>query len=104
VEALRKHNDEVEATLFDDSKNLMDRKAREMVIVATCIALRDVLPHIQVHMHAAHKAGATPEEIMELINLVSRWAGNVAKVVGLEAWRATFRPDLPTIMRVSELR
>ena len=47
---------------------------------------------------------ATPEEILALLNLVGNWIGSVAKMVGLEAWRATFRPDLPTIVRVVELR
>ena len=39
-----------------------------------------------------------------MLNLVGDWIGNVAKLVGLEAWRATFRPDIPTIDRVVELR
>ena len=55
-------------------------------------------------MHAAKNAGATPEEIFELIELVGGWTGSVAKINGLEAWRATFRPDLPTIDRVVELQ
>jgi hypothetical protein len=55
-------------------------------------------------MHAAHQAGATPEEILEVLELVGDWTGSVAKLVGLEAWRATFRPDIPTIDRVVELR
>ena len=54
-------------------------------------------------MHAAHKAGATPEEIMEALKLGGGWVG-IRKAVGLEAWRATFRPDIPTIDRVVELR
>ena len=54
-------------------------------------------------MHAAQKAGVTPDEILELIELLGGWIGNVAKINGLEAWRATFRPDLPAIQRVVEL-
>ena len=54
-------------------------------------------------MHAAHKAGATPEEIMEALNFVGSWIG-IRRILGLEAWRATFRPDLPTIDRVVELK
>ena len=41
--------------------------------------------------------------IMEALNLVGGWIG-IRKAVGLEAWRATFRPDIPTIDRVVELR
>ena len=42
-------------------------------------------------MHAAQKAGATPEEIMEGLNFVGSWIG-VRRLLGLEAWRATFAP------------
>ena len=81
-----------------------DRKTKELLIIVACVAQRDMVSHLQIHMHAAHKAGATPEEILEVLNLVGDWIGSVAKLVGLEACRATFRPDLPTIDRVVELR
>ena len=104
VEALKKHNNDSEATYLKHKEELIDRKTKELLIVATCVALRDTVSHIRVHMHAAHKAGATPEEILAVLELVGRWIGSVAKVAGLEAWRATFRPDIPTIDRVVELR
>ncbi|MBI4191133.1 MAG: carboxymuconolactone decarboxylase family protein [Betaproteobacteria bacterium] len=103
AEALKKHNDNTVANSFL-KQGLLDRKTKELLIVIALVAQRDSVPHIQLHMHAAHKAGATPEEIMEAVNLVSGWIGNIAKVFGLEAWRATFRPDLPIIDRVVELR
>jgi len=37
---------------------------------------------------------------MEVLNFVGSWIG-VRRLLGLEAWRATFRPDLPTIDRVA---
>jgi len=40
---------------------------------------------------------------MEALNFVGSWIG-VRLLLGLEAWRATFRPDLPTIDRVVELK
>jgi hypothetical protein len=52
----------------------------------------------------ALKAGASPEEIMEALELIGSWTGTVNRTKGLEAWRAVFRPDLPTIDRVVELR
>ena len=104
VDALKKHNDHSEATYLKVREDLFDRKTKELLIVATCVALKDSVPHIQCHMHAAHKAGASPEEILAMLDLVGRWGGTVAKINGLEAWRATFRPDLPTIDRVVELR
>ena len=71
--------------------------------VVACVASGNLVSHIQIHMHAAQKAGATPEEIMEALNFVGSWIG-VRRLLGLEAWRATFRPDLPTIDRVVELK
>jgi hypothetical protein len=58
---------------------------------------------LAAELHAAQEAGATPEEIMDALNFVGSWIG-VRRLLGLEAWRATFRPDLPTIDRVVELK
>ena len=102
VEALKKHNDEVEAGYL--KKSLLDRKTKELLLIVACVSLRDSVSHMQVHMHAAHKAGATPEEILAVLDLVGDWVGSLAKIGGLEAWRATFRPDIPTIDRIVELR
>ena len=101
VEALKRHNGNTEANYLKEG--LVDRKTKELLIIVACVASGDLVSHIQIHMHAAHKAGATPEEIMEVLNLVGGWIG-IRKAVGLEAWRATFRPDIPTIDRVVELR
>ena len=101
-EALKKHNDNTEANYLKEG--LIDRKTKELLIVVACVASGDLVSHMQLHMHAAHKAGASPEEIMAVLDLVGGWIGNVAKIKGLEAWRATFRPDIPTIDRVVELR
>jgi alkylhydroperoxidase/carboxymuconolactone decarboxylase family protein YurZ len=102
VNALKAVNDHVEATYLNES--LLDRKTKELLIIVACVAQGDLVSHVQIHMHAARKAGATPEEIMEVLNLVGGWIGSVNKAKGLEAWRATFRPDIPTIDRVVELR
>jgi alkylhydroperoxidase/carboxymuconolactone decarboxylase family protein YurZ len=102
AETLKRHNDNTHRNYLKESK--IDRKTKELLIVVACMASRDLVSHMQIHMHAAHKAGASPEEIMEVIDLVSGWTGNVAKIPALEAWRATFRPDIPTIDRVVELR
>ena len=101
-EALKKHNDATEQNYL--KKGLLDRKTKELVIIATCVALKDSVAHMRCHMHAAKNAGVTPEEILEVIELIGGWMGNVAKINGLEAWRATFRPDIPSIDRVVELK
>ena len=102
VNALKAVNDQVEANYLNQS--LLDRKTKELLIIAVCVAQGDWVSHIQIHMHAANKAGATPDEIMEALNLIGGWTGSVNRAKGLEAWRATFRPDIPTIDRVVELR
>ena len=102
VNALKEVNDHVEATYVNQS--LLDRKTKELLIMVACVGIGDLVSHLQIHMHAANKAGATPEEIMEVGNQVGGWTGSVHKTKGLEAWRATFRPDIPTIDRVVELR
>ena len=101
-EALKHHNDNTEANYLKEG--LIDRKTKELMIVVACVSSGDLVSHMQLHMHAANKAGASPEEIMAVLDLVGGWIGNVAKINGLEAWRATFRPDIPTIDRVVELR
>src|SRR6185295_7319356 len=102
VDALKRHNDDMEANYL--KKGLVDRKTKELLITVACICQRDSVAHMQLHMHAAHKAGASPEEILAVIDLLGTWIGGVSRVFALEAWRATFRPDVPTIDRVVELR
>ena len=102
AEALKKHNDKNEAEYLH--KGLLDRKTKELLLIVTCLALKDTVPHLHLHMHAAHKAGASPEEIFEAIKLSGTWMDVVSKIRGQEAWRAMFRPDLPSIDRVVELR
>ena len=101
VEALKRHNDNTQANYL--KQGLIDRKTKELLIIVACVASGDLVSHIQIHMHAARKAGATPEEIMEALDLVGGWIG-IRRAIGLDAWRATFRPDIPSIDRVVELR
>ena len=102
LDALKAVNDHVESTYINTTS--LDRKTKELAIMVACVAQQDLVSHMQIHMHAAHQAGASPEEIMAVLDLVGGWIGSVAKIKGLEAWRATFRPDIPTIDRVVELR
>lgn len=104
VEALRKLNDNVEANYLKFKEHLIDRKTKELLIIVACVAQRDGVYHLQQHMHAAEKAGASPEEVLAVISLVSSWIGSVAAASGIEAWRHHFRPDVPTIDRIVELR
>jgi alkylhydroperoxidase/carboxymuconolactone decarboxylase family protein YurZ len=101
LDALKKRNDRWEAEHRNQS--LLDRKTEELIRIAAYVALRNPAHHIQIHVHSAHKAGATPEEIYQVIDNVGGYAGGAARQNGMEAWRLVFRPDLPTINRVAEL-
>ena len=102
LEALRKHNEGRKNGYL--KKSLIDRKTKELLMVVAIMSQGGLRSHLQIHMHAAYKAGASPEEIREALDIVGFNMGATTKMLGLEAWRATFRPDLPTIDRVVELR
>jgi alkylhydroperoxidase/carboxymuconolactone decarboxylase family protein YurZ len=102
LEALKQHNEGRKNGYLKQS--LIDRKTKELLMVVAIMAQGGLVSHIQIHMHAAFKAGASPEEIREAIDLVGFNMGATTKMRGIEAWRATFRPDVPTIDRVVELR
>ncbi|NQW22347.1 MAG: carboxymuconolactone decarboxylase family protein [SAR202 cluster bacterium] len=99
---LKAVNDTVESQYINTQ--ILDRKTKELAIIVACISQVDMASHLQIHMHAAVQAGATGAEILSIINLVGDWIGHVARIRALEAWRIYFRPDLPTIDRVIELR
>lgn len=104
LDGLRRRNDHVESAYTQPRQALLDRKSRELLIIAANVAQGDTVAHLQVHMHAARQAGASPEEILEMLSLLETWLGQPRHARGLEAWRATFRPDIPPIDRVVELR
>ncbi len=61
--------------------------------------MRNPVYHIQIHVHAAHGASATSEEIYGVIDE----AGGAARQKGMDAWRLVFRPYLPSLLQVVEL-
>ena len=77
LEALKRRNDRWEAEHRHQS--LLDRKTEELIRIAAYVAMRNPPHHIQIHVHSAHKAGATPEEIYQVIDSVGGWAGGAAR-------------------------
>lgn len=100
VEALKHPYDTPGTDVFKNS--LIGRKTQLLSIIVTCVARGDLVSQIQNHMQAAQKTGVTPEEIMEALDLVGTWIGRNRKNIGLEAWRATFQPDMPSLDRVKD--
>src|SRR5262245_53204768 len=61
LNALKAVNDHVEADYVNES--LLDRKTKELLIMVACGAQGDLVSHLQIHMHAANKDGATRDEV-----------------------------------------
>src|SRR2546428_10847870 len=101
LEALKRRNDRWEAEHRHQSR--LDRKTEELIRIAAYVAMRNPPHHIQIHVHFAHNAGATPEEIYQVIDSVGGWAGGAARQNAQEDWRGGVRPALPTVGLGGEL-
>lgn len=73
---------------------LLDRKTKELIFIVSLTVLRAEKPHITSHIRSALKAGASPREILEAIEIACPEAGVVAFQWGLDAWREVVQPDL----------
>jgi 4-carboxymuconolactone decarboxylase len=73
-------------------QRLLDRKTKELIFVVSLTVMRAEKPHITSHIRAALKAGATPEEILEAIEISLPEAGVVAFQWGVDAWREVVQP------------
>ena len=75
------------------NQRLLDRKTKELIFIVSLTVLRAEKPHITSHIRAALAAGATPEEILEAIEIACPEAGVVAFQWGVDAWREVVQPD-----------
>lgn len=71
----------------------LDGKTKELIYVGVLVALGAAETHVRAHMERAQKEGATPDEVLEAIELLIPAAGVARASVGLEAWRRTFRAE-----------
>src|SRR5262245_29878879 len=81
----------VQAAYLD--QRLLDRKTKELIFIVSLTVLRAEKPHITSHIRAALAAGATPEEILEAIEIACPEAGVVAFQWGVDAWREVVQPE-----------
>jgi len=102
LEAVKRVNEQ--AAHDRQKQSPVDWKTRRLLIVGALIDQKAEPHHLQANMRGAIDAGATKEELLEVINILQPWVGYVARNNALEAWRLTFRPDLPTINRVIEAK
>ena len=77
------------------SERYIVRREKELIIIGIVASLRSPPEVIHAHISAAVAAGATKEEIINIIEFVGQWAGLVARDNALEAWRRAFAPQMP---------
>ena len=65
----------------------LDRKTKELIFCATLTVMRAGKGQLQSHIRAALAHGASPEEVLEAIEIALPEAGVVAFQAGFEAWR-----------------
>lgn len=73
-------------------KRRLDGKTKELVYVAVLVALDAAGEHVQAHMERAQREGASPEDVLEVLELLIPAAGVARASLGFETWRRTFRP------------
>ena len=66
---------------------LLDRKTKELLFVLSLVVMRASKTHIQSHIKVALEVGATPQEILEAIEISLPEAGVVVFQHGFEAWK-----------------
>lgn len=80
------------SALYLQSRRL-DGKTKEMIYVAALVTLGAPEQHVRAHMERAQREGATPEEVLETIELLIPAAGVARASVGLGIWQHTFLPS-----------
>ena len=75
------------------NQRLLDRKTKELLFVLSLTVLRSDPKHIASHIRVAMDAGASPQEILEAIEIALPEAGVVAFQHGFEVWREVVGAD-----------
>jgi 4-carboxymuconolactone decarboxylase len=65
-------------------------RERELAVVAALCAMGTATPQLRVHVHAALHVGCKPAEIVEVVMLMSVYAGFPAALNGLSVVREVF--------------
>lgn len=68
----------------------LDGKTKELVYVAVLVSLGAAEQHIRAHIEKAAREGATPEDVLEAIELVIPAAGVARANTGFDIWRRIF--------------
>jgi 4-carboxymuconolactone decarboxylase len=65
----------------------LDRRTKELIYVAVLTALSAPRAHLIAHIEAALAAGATPSELLEVLEQILPPAGVPRFIEGIDAWR-----------------
>ncbi|MGE4240459.1 carboxymuconolactone decarboxylase family protein [Ramlibacter sp.] len=68
-------------------------REREIAVIAALCALGNAGPQLRVHIHASLHVGVTPKEIVEVMMMMSVYAGFPAALNGLAAVREVFEAN-----------
>ncbi len=79
------------------SRPALDLKTRQLCTVAALAALGNAAPQLRYHIQGARNVGWSPREIVEILILVTVYAGFPAALNGISAAREVFeqRGDMP---------
>jgi 4-carboxymuconolactone decarboxylase len=68
----------------------LDLKTRELVAIASLAAMGNARPQLVMHVHAALRAGCSRAEVLEVLLMISVFAGFPAAVNAIDAAREVF--------------
>ena len=88
-DALAGYEEMMQAVYLSDRR--LDRKTKELVYVGVLVSLGAAEDHISAHMEKAVRDGATPQDVLEVIELTMPAAGVARASVGFDLWRRTFK-------------
>lgn len=74
------------------NERLLSRATKELIFTAVSVARGGDLDHVKMHMRAAVAAGATREELLQVLELLALPLGMMAFRYGLDAWIEVFDP------------
>lgn len=90
-DVLKATNELIVATYL--AERTLDRKTKELLLVVSLVVSRATKGHVQSHIRAALANGASPQEVLEAIELTLPEAGVVAFQAGFEAWSEVVAAD-----------
>lgn len=77
----------------------LDFKTRELIAIAALAALGNARPQLKMHIHGALNVGCTRTEILEVLLMITVFAGFPAALNGMDAARETFEERNTTARR-----